>query len=69
MLSMKFAGLFAWQAWLFVHLMLLVKFESRILVFIQWAWSYFTWNRSARLIAGHKVAGAPNERPTGAVDG
>ena len=43
-------GLPAWLVWLFVHLLYLVEFENRILVLIQWAWNYFTRNRSARLI-------------------
>ena len=47
---LKVSGLFAWLVWLFVHLMYLVGFENRLLVFIQWAWNYFTWNRSARII-------------------
>jgi len=47
-----FAGLPAWLAWLFVHLMNIVGFENRVLVLVQWAWSYFTWNRGARLITG-----------------
>jgi NADH dehydrogenase len=45
-------GHLAWLVWLFVHLMSLVGFENRMLVFIQWAWSYWTRNRSARLITG-----------------
>ena len=42
----------AWLVWLFIHLMWLVQFESRILVFVQWTWNYITRNRSARLITG-----------------
>jgi NADH dehydrogenase len=42
----------AWLAWLFIHLMWLVQFESRILVLVQWTWNYLTRNRSARLITG-----------------
>ena len=48
--NLKVSGLFAWLVWLFIHLMYLVGFENRLLVFIQWAWNYFTWNRSARII-------------------
>jgi NADH dehydrogenase len=48
----RFSGLFAWLAWLFIHLINLVEFENRILVVTQWAWNYFTRNRSARLITG-----------------
>ena len=40
----------AWLAWLFIHLMYLVQFGNRVLILVQWAWSYLTWNRSARLI-------------------
>ncbi|MBI3660054.1 NAD(P)/FAD-dependent oxidoreductase [Candidatus Acetothermia bacterium] len=47
-----FSGLFAWLAWLFIHLMYLVEFENRQLVFLQWAWNYVTRNRAARLITG-----------------
>jgi NADH dehydrogenase len=49
-----FAGALAWFIWLFVHLMQIVQFESRLLVLIQWAWHYFTRNRSARLITGEE---------------
>ncbi|MEO8054529.1 MAG: NAD(P)/FAD-dependent oxidoreductase [Acidobacteriota bacterium] len=48
----RFAGYLAWLAWLFIHLMYLVQFGNRVLILIQWAWSYLTWNRSARLITG-----------------
>jgi len=47
-----FSGLLAWLAWLFIHLINLVEFENRLLVLIQWAWNYFSRNRSARLITG-----------------
>jgi NADH dehydrogenase len=46
----KLSGFLGWVAWLFIHLINLVEFESRILVLIQWAGNYFTRNRSARLI-------------------
>ncbi|MEM7584035.1 MAG: NAD(P)/FAD-dependent oxidoreductase [Acidobacteriota bacterium] len=48
--GLRFAGLFAWLAWLFVHLMYLAEFQNRVLVLVQWGWNYFTRNRSARLI-------------------
>lgn len=47
-----FSGRLAWLAWLFVHLIYLVEFQNRLLVLVQWAWNYLTWNRSARLITG-----------------
>lgn len=49
---LRFSGLPAWLLWLFVHIMYLVGFRNRILVLIEWAWSYVTYQRSARLITG-----------------
>lgn len=46
------AGFIAWLIWLFVHLMYLVQFSNRLLVFIQWGFLYLTFNRGARLITG-----------------
>jgi NADH dehydrogenase len=51
----RFSGYFAWLTWLFVHLMYIVEFENRLLVFVQWAWNYFTRNRAARLITGKDI--------------
>jgi NADH dehydrogenase len=48
-------GFVAWIIWLFVHLMYLVGFQNRLLVLIQWAFYYFTFNRRARLITGEDV--------------
>jgi NADH:quinone reductase (non-electrogenic) len=44
------SGFPAWLSWLFVHIFFLVGFRNRIIVMIQWAWSYFTFDRGARLI-------------------
>jgi NADH dehydrogenase len=46
------SGFTAWLAWLFIHISFLIGFQNRVLVFIQWAWSYFTYERGARLITG-----------------
>ena len=46
----KFAGFSAWLTWLWVHIFYLTQFTNRLLVVIQWGWSYLTRNRSARLI-------------------
>jgi NADH dehydrogenase len=46
------SGLFAWLVWLFIHLMYLVEFQSRVMVFIQWGFEYLTFSRGARLITG-----------------
>jgi NADH:ubiquinone reductase (H+-translocating) len=46
------SGLLAWLTWVFVHLMYLVEFSNRVLVFLQWGFLYLTFNRGARLITG-----------------
>jgi NADH:ubiquinone reductase (H+-translocating) len=46
------SGYFAWLAWLFIHILFLIGFRNRLLVMIQWAWSYLTYERGARLITG-----------------
>jgi len=46
------SGFLAWLSWLFIHIFFLIGFRNRIIVMIQWAWSYFTYDRSARLITG-----------------
>jgi NADH dehydrogenase len=46
----RFSGYPAWLLWLFVHLLYLVEFENRVIVAIQWGWSYLTRNRRARII-------------------
>jgi NADH dehydrogenase len=53
----KLSGFVAWVMWLFIHLMKIVTFRNRLLVLMQWAWNYFTSDRSARLITGD----APND--------
>ena len=48
----EMSGYFAWLAWLFIHILFLIGFRNRLLVMIQWAWSYLTYERGARLITG-----------------
>ncbi len=50
--KLELSGYFAWLAWLFIHIFFLIGFRNRILVMIQWAWSYLTYERGARLITG-----------------
>jgi len=50
------SGYFAWLAWLFIHIFFLIGFRNRIIVMIQWAWSYATYDRAARLITGEAPA-------------
>lgn len=49
---LKLSGFLAWMMWLFVHIVFLIGFRNRLLVLIQWAWSYLTYDRGARLITG-----------------
>ncbi|HEX6985648.1 MAG TPA: FAD-dependent oxidoreductase, partial [Planctomycetaceae bacterium] len=62
---MKITGPAAWLMWLFVHLMELVQFQSRIAVLWQWAYSYVTHNRSARLITGKTLPVKTKVAPVG----
>jgi len=50
--SLKLGGWFAWMAWLVVHIYYLTGFKNRLIVVLQWAWSYLTFSRGARLIVG-----------------
>jgi NADH dehydrogenase len=56
---LRFSGFPAWVLWLSIHLLFLIEFRNRILVTIQWGWSYFTRNRGTRLISGGPSWGAP----------
>ena len=49
---LHFSGLLAWLAWLVVHLVLLIGFRNKIVVLIQWFYSYVTFRRGARIIIG-----------------
>ena len=50
--SLRFSGYFAWLFWLFVHVYFLIGFRNRFIVLMDWAWSYMTFNRTARVVAG-----------------
>lgn len=50
--TMEFGGFFAWLAWLMIHIFFLIGFRNRVLVILQWAWAYVTYQRGARLITG-----------------
>jgi NADH dehydrogenase len=49
---LRLSGYIAWVAWLFVHIFNLIGFRNRILVMVEWAWAYATYQRSVRLITG-----------------
>ena len=48
--KLHFGGFLAWLIWIFVHILFLIGFRNRVLVLIQWAWSYLTYSRGARII-------------------
>jgi NADH dehydrogenase len=55
------SGFIAWLAWLFIHVLFLIGFRNRIVVMFQWAWSYLTYERAARLITGEsRVISVPS---------
>ena len=60
--GVKMSGLIAWMAWLFIHVLFLIGFRNRVSVFLEWAWSYLTWQRGARLITGEV---SPDLQPLG----
>jgi len=63
------SGFLAWLSWLFVHILFLIGFRNRLLVFIQWAWSYVTYERGARLITGSMdLPGWTQARPSAAAE-
>jgi NADH dehydrogenase len=65
----KMKGWLAWMGWLFIHVMSLIGFRNRVIVFMQWAWNYLTWQRGARLITGDVGADlAPPGKPLGTPD-
>lgn len=48
--GLQIGGIIAWFAWLFIHIFYLIGFKNRVFVFLEWAWSYMTFRRGARLI-------------------
>jgi NADH dehydrogenase len=51
--TLKMRGFVAWVAWCLVHIMYLIGYRNRIAVLFEWAWSYVTFKRGARLITAH----------------
>jgi NADH dehydrogenase len=54
--KLHFGGLIAWLIWIFVHVFFLIGFRNRVMVLLQWGWSYVTYSRGARLITGEDHA-------------
>ena len=67
--KLHFGGFFAWLTWVFVHIFFLIGFRNRVMVMLEWGWSYFTYQRGARLIIGNWSASGrpPGGRPSGPV--
>ena len=61
--KLRLSGLLAWLIWLFVHLMYIVQFSNRLVVFVHWGFLYLTFNRGARLITGEMSP--PEDREEG----
>lgn len=62
---LKLKGFPAWLSWLGVHLIFLIGFRNKAIVLFQWAWSYFTYGRGARIIVGESAGrqgAGPDER-------
>ena len=53
---LRVSGFPAWVMWLFIHIFWLIGFRNRLLVMVQWASAYLTYQRSVRLITGHLSA-------------
>ena len=49
--ALRFSGLAAWLFWLFAHIYFLIGFRNRLVVLLGWAWSYWTYDRAARVVA------------------
>jgi NADH dehydrogenase len=64
--KLHFGGFIAWLIWIFVHVFFLIGFRNRVMVLLQWAWSYLTYSRGARLITEETCMPTASLRPVGA---
>ena len=60
--NVKLWGLPAWLVWLFAHVYFLIGFRNRIIVMIDWAWAYFSFQSYARIVIGAWPAPADKSR-------
>jgi NADH dehydrogenase len=58
----KLSGLPAWLFWCFIHILFLIGFRSRLVVMVDWAWAFLTYQRGARLIVGDPEGSAGSGR-------
>jgi len=54
---LRFSGYFAWLFWLFAHVYFLIGFRNRLVVLLDWAWAYWSFQRYARVVTGAELAG------------
>jgi NADH dehydrogenase len=47
---MHMRGFMAWMGWMFVHILYIIGFRNKAVIFINWVWSYFTYDKGTRLI-------------------
>ncbi|MEA2624595.1 MAG: hypothetical protein QOD06_640 [Candidatus Binatota bacterium] len=59
------SGVVAWLVWIIVHVLFLIGFRNRVIVLFEWAWSYLTFQRGARLITGEIRSGPPGAAGAG----
>ena len=52
---LSFKGYFAWVFWMFLHLMLILSVKNKLIIFINWVWSFFTNDSSLRLIISDRM--------------
>ena len=65
--GLKLSGFIAWVVWAFVHILYLIGFRNRIIVMVQWAWAYLTYQRGIRLITGDATFELRRSRTAGEV--
>ena len=61
--GLRLSGFAAWLAWCFIHILWLIGFRNRFAVLFEWAWAYFTLQRSSRLIVGEAPPDVPPAPP------
>ena len=61
----RMSGFPAWIIWVFVHILYLIGFRNRLVVMIQWAWAYLTYQRGIRLITGNRTLNLERARTQG----
>lgn len=61
--NLHFKGLIAWLTWMFVHLLFLLGFRNKLVVFVNWVWSYFTYDKGTRLIIRPFKRNQPQQEP------